>query len=205
MKKILCVLLSALTLFLCSSCSSNKEVDSQPQVSQMRSICELATMKCYYHTVAKYFEEDVEGSLWWKKDRKFWVEYSGVVTLGIDTSMLKLEIDGDQVIITIPEAEVLGCKVDENSLTEESFIVDKNSADVLAQHQTDAYKEAQSKLEEAAQKDSALLTSAQDRAKELLENYVKTIGELMGRTYTVVFIGVGEEVPTQAETTETNT
>ena len=201
MKKFLCILLSALTLLLCSSCQSNKNVDSQPQISQMRSICELATMKCYYHTVAKYYEQDVEGSLWWKKDRKFWVEYSGIVTLGIDTSMLKLEINGDQVIITMPEAEVLGCKVDENSLTEESFIVDKNSADVLAQHQTVAFNDAQSKLKEAAQKDSALLTSAQDRAKELLENYVKTIGELMGRTYTVVFVGVGEEIPTQTEST----
>lgn len=205
MKKFLCILLSALTLLLCASCSSKNEVDTGPQVSQMRSICELATMKCYYHTVAKYFEKDVEGSLWWKKDRKFWVEYSGIVTLGIDTSLLKLEIDGDRVIITMPEAQVLGCKVDENSLTEESFIVDKDSADVLAEHQTTAYKEAQIKLEEAAQKDSVLLTSAQDRAKELLENYVKTIGDLMGRTYTITFIGVGEEVPTQTETTEANT
>lgn len=170
----------------------------------MRSICELSSMQCYYHTVAKYFEKDAEGSLWWKKDRRFWVEYSGIVTLGINTSLLEMEIVGDQVIITMPEAEVQGCKVDENSLTEESFIIDKKSADVLAEHQTAAFEEAQTRLWESAQKDSALLTSAQDRAKELLENYVKNIGELMGRTYTVTFIGVGEEVPTQAETTQGN-
>ena len=171
----------------------------------MRAICELATMKCYYHNVAKYFEKDVEGSLLWKKDRHFWIEYSGIVTLGIDASLLKLSVDGDNVVITMPEAEVQECSVDKDSLTENSIIVDKNSAKVEGSHQTDAFAEAQQKMKEAAQNDSALLASAQDRAKELLENYVKTIGDLMGRTYTITFIGVGEEVPTQAETTEANT
>lgn len=206
MKKIVSVFLVLVIMLLCSSCTSEKQtINMQPQTSQMKSICELATMKCYYHTVAKYFEKDAEGSFLWKKDRKFWVEYSGVVTLGIDTSLLEMKISGDQVIITMPEAVVQGCKVDETSLTEESFIVDKDSADVLAEHQTAAYKEAQTKLEEAARKDTALLASAQMRAKDLLEDYVKGIGDLMGRSYTVTFVGVGENMPVQTQTTEAST
>ncbi len=206
MKKIISIFLILIITILCSSCTSKKQtIDMQPQTSQMKSICELATMKCYYHTVAKYFEKDAEGSFLWKKDRKFWVEYSGVVTLGIDTSLLDMEINGDQVIITLPEADVQGCKVDETSLTEESFIVDKDSADVLAEHQTAAYKEAQSKLEEAARNDTALLASAQMRAKDLLEDYVKGIGDLMGRSYTVTFVNVAENTPVQTQPIETNT
>ena len=48
----------------------------------MKAICELATMKCYYHTVAKYKEENAEQFLWMSKDKKFWVEYSGIVPPG---------------------------------------------------------------------------------------------------------------------------
>ena len=32
-----------------------------------------------------------------EKRSKFWVEYSGVVTIGIDTSLVTMEIDGDIV------------------------------------------------------------------------------------------------------------
>ena len=27
----------------------------------------------------------------WKKDRKFWIEYAGVVTVGIDASLVNME------------------------------------------------------------------------------------------------------------------
>lgn len=77
MKKIISFVLIAvmsLSLVACSNSeesNSNKEMD--PQAAQMKSICELATIQCYYRNVAKYMEEDAAGVLWWKKDRKFWV------------------------------------------------------------------------------------------------------------------------------------
>ena len=201
MKRIICLLMVFTTLFLCASCSSKEEeevIDIQPQTSQMRAICELATMKCYYHNVAKYNLKDGEGHLFWKKDIRFWVEYSGIVTLGIDASLLEMEIIGDEVKITIPKAEVQGCKVDEKTLTKDSFIVDKNSGKVTAEHQTKAFKEAQKKMKESAQKDKVLLENAQIRAKDLLENYVKGIGELMGRNYTITFVDAPKQTTTKA-------
>ena len=57
-------------------------------------------MQCYYHNVAKYKEENASGFWLWAKDKHFWIEYSGVVTLGIDTSQVYMEIDGDTVTIT---------------------------------------------------------------------------------------------------------
>lgn len=203
MKRIICMFMVFTTLFLCASCSSKEEeevINIQPQTSQMRAICELSTMKCYYHNVAKYHLNDGEGHLFWKKDIRFWVEYSGVVTLGIDASLLEMEIIGDEVKITIPKAKVQGCKVDEKTLTKDSFIVDKDSGKVTAEHQTQAFKEAQKKMEESAQKDKVLLENAQMRAKDLLENYVKGIGDLMGRNYTVIFIDAVEETPKQTTT-----
>ena len=151
----------------------------------MKSICELATMKCYYHNVAKYTEENASGMLLWTKDRKFWVEYAGIVNIGIDTSKVKMEVKKDNVNITIPQAQVLDCKVDNATLTEDSFIVAKNSAKVEAEHQTAAFKEAQSKMQEAASNDTALLSNAQQRAQKLLEDYVNNIGNCIGKKYKI--------------------
>ena len=87
MKRVAVLILIAVILFTMISCGQKAEpVNMEPKVSQMKSICELAVMECYYHNVAKFKEENVEGILWWQKDKHFWIEYSGVVKLGIGVS-----------------------------------------------------------------------------------------------------------------------
>lgn len=154
----------------------------------MKSICELATMECYYHNVAKYNEKNASGMLWWQKDRTFWMEYAGVVTIGIDASLLNIEVNGENVTITVPPAKVLGCKVDEATLTNESFIVSKDSAKVEAKHQSEAFKSAKEKLENEARSNSALLATAQQRVQKLLEDYVENIGNSVGKTYKIKWV-----------------
>lgn len=114
----------------------------EPKISQMKAICELAVMECYYHNVSKFKEEDAEGILWWKKDKHFWIEYSGIIKLGIDISMVNIEITDTQITIIFPEAKVLECKVDSASLTKESFIVDKNLAKIDAADKVKSFTEA---------------------------------------------------------------
>lgn len=182
--------IAALLMLLCVSCGrqENQKVSVELQEEQMRSICELATMECYYHNVARYNEEDAEGILWWKKDKNFWIEYAGVVEIGIDASLVHIEVEDELVTITIPTAKVLGCRVDETTLSESSFIIAKDSAKVEAQDQTMAFREAQSKMEQAAAQDSTLLESARQRAQKLLEDYVNNIGESIGTQYTIDWI-----------------
>lgn len=196
MKKRISIILMFVMCVIFTACSDSDQEEKEmvPQASQMKSICELATMQCYYHNVAKYSEEDAAGILWWKKDRKFWIEYSGIVTIGIDTSLVNIEVDGEVVTITIPKAEVLGYKVDETTLTEDSFIQGKNSAKIEAEHQTEAFKAAQEKMYETASKDTVLLATAQQRAQKLLEDYVNNIGNYVGKTYKIQWIyGEGAE------------
>ncbi len=52
--------------------------------------------------------------MFWYKDKKFWIEYGGIVKLGIDVSLVKIDIQDINVTITLPQAKVLSCKVDEN-------------------------------------------------------------------------------------------
>ncbi len=183
MKKMMMLCLVTVIL-LCSSCGK-KEKPIEPELSQMKSICELATMDCYYHNVAKYSEKDAQGILWWKKDKKFWIEYDGVVTIGVDASLVNITVKDDKVTITMPSAEVLGCKVDEKTLNENSFVVEKGSADVNAVDQTEAFKLAQKNIKESALKDTVLLKNAQQRAQKLLEDYVHNIGEAVGKEYQI--------------------
>ena len=187
MKKYLSVILIIMMCFSSVSCA--KEIKNiAPETSQMKSICELAVMECYYHNVAKYKEENATGILWWEKDRHFWMEYAGVVTIGVDTSLMNIDVEGENVTITIPPAKVLGCKVDETTLTEDSFIVAQNSAKVEAEHQTEAFKSAKDKLESEAKSNFTLLAAAQQRVQKLLEDYVNNIGNSVGKTYKIKWI-----------------
>ena len=132
MRRFATLIIAAVLSFSCVACGQKEDAPAEPNVAQMKAICELSVMDCYYHNVAKYFEEDAtKGFLGiGKKDKHFWIEYSGVVQLGIDVSLVNIEVEDTQITITIPDAKVLDCKVDSESLSEDSFIVDQKSADI---------------------------------------------------------------------------
>lgn len=208
MKKLMCILISAVLMLSLAACSDTEPapVDMEPKTSQMKAICELAVMDCYYHNVAKYELKDAEGFLWWTKDKNFWIEYSGVVTLGVDVSRVTVEVDGTKVTISIPAAEVLSCTVDSSSLTEDSFIVAQDSAAIEAEDEVYAFADAQAKLEETASQDTALLASAQQQAQQLLEDYITNIGKATGKSYSIEWIYLDENnVPVGSEQTDPGT
>ena len=56
-----------------------QKVEGKPELSQVRAICDLATLKTYYHNVAK-IKKDKGWIL--QKDRELWIEYTGMTTIG---------------------------------------------------------------------------------------------------------------------------
>lgn len=186
MKKLAVVLLAVMMMYIGTACKKEEPPKTiEPRSSEAQSICELAVMECYYYNVAKFYEKDAEVTLFWKKDKHFWVEYSGTVKLGLDFSRVKLTVDGTDVTIEIPEAKVLSSHVESASLSKDSYIVAQDSAAVTADDETLAFKQAQAQLEEAAANDKTLLAMAQRRAQKLLEDYVDNIGEAVGKKYTI--------------------
>ena len=196
MKRIIAILLMIASLLALCACgdASVPPVTEEPQITQMRTICELATMDCYYHNVAKYYEKDADKGIlgFGKKDKKFWVEYSGEVTIGLDATLVALQVSGDQVTITIPPAKVLGAKVYSDSLSNDSYIIDKDSADITAEDQTRVFENAQADMLAQASNDHLLLFNAQQRAQMLLEDYVTNIGNAIGVTYQINWIYLDE-------------
>lgn len=200
-KRINCLMLSFILLF-CTGCGATvaeEEPKATLDESKMRSICKLATLECYYHNVAKYQEKNVSGMLWWKKDERFWVSYSGVVTLGVEASELELKTNGTNVKITLPEGKVLGSRIDD--ISEESFYIDPESVKPSAEDQTKACADAEEKMVEEARNDEELLDQAEQRAKDLLEHYVENIGEITNTEYTIEW-NVIDNTPDSTEAVE---
>ena len=156
--------------------------------SGVTSVCKLATLKCYYHNVAKA-ETEASGifAKWLKTGyKKIWTEYSGIIEYGIDISQVTVsEPDKNGVVtVTMPDAQVLNVDVDEESLgtplTDTGFLTS-----VTTEEKTTTLAGAQEAMEQQAKENTEMLSQAKARAKTLIEEYIKNVGESIGEEYTV--------------------
>ena len=190
MKKIIAVI-SMCVMMMCSlSACGLKQKDTSVEkvinITQMKAICELATLECYYHNVAKVSKE--KDVLWWNTKAELWIEYSGIVKVGVDISDLDLEVNGEVVTITMPKAAVLSSEVDETKLNKDSYIMIREglgAEKITADDQTLAFQTAQDSMREAAETDEELISQAQQRAEDLLESYINNVGDILGKKYTI--------------------
>ena len=176
-------------LLLTTACGKAEEPALPlPQEEQVKTICQLAVLECEYHNLAKYQDgQKVERFLWMTKGKRFWVEYSATAVLGINADQVSMELQGDVVSITLPRARVLNCKVNGDSLSKDSYIVDKDSAPVTAEDEVHAFQEAQDSLRQTVEADGDMLDLAQTRVEELLKNYVNSLAKATGTEYRVEF------------------
>lgn len=183
-------LMILLTICVCGCTSNVLELDKSIEIKEMRAISELATVECYFHNVAK--SDQLTNKAWfefWKKENiRFWIEYEGVVTVGVKVEDLNVEVKGENVKITLPKAIVLDAKIEDSTLNKDSFIYDEKSEKPTAAQETKAFEVAQQEMINAANSNKTLLASAEDNAKELLENYVNSIGEVVGVKYKIEWV-----------------
>ena len=71
-----------------------EKIVEKAEFSDVSKICELATLRCYYHDVAE-FQKDPDGlfkyGLFRYGAKKMWMEYNGIVKIGIDVGQVKVE------------------------------------------------------------------------------------------------------------------
>lgn len=181
LKKSLFLLLAVLTLLFCAACGKEEAVEIPvPEEAQLKSICQLSVLEGYFHNVYKYNQENAEKFLWMSKNKRFWLEYTGIAKYGINASQVSMEVEGQDITITLPKAKLLHCKVDSTSLTEDSYIVDQDSAKIKAEDSKNALTQAQAKLETEAADYEPLLTLAQQQTEKLMEEYVHNIAAAAG-------------------------
>ena len=172
------------------------------EYSSIEPICELATLKCYYHNVVVYVKNPEGGNkfvndilLWpfggYVKTgyKQFWMEYSGIVETGIDATLVQISDPDPRGVVNvyIPDATILNVYADEDSLSEP--LSEKGLfTNITGKDQTEAFAMAQSEMRQQAENDDSLLRRAKKNAKTLLERYIINTGKLVGADYTVNWV-----------------
>lgn len=182
--------------------TTDREAEVVPELSQIKNICELATLRCEYHNVAQSTKESGTGiAHFGEKERDFWIEYVGQVEISYDADYIKMEQNGTRITITLPAPKVT-CTVQPDSWDENSYVIESDQwiqkNPITADDQTKAIREANEQMEQDVRNNSSLLNTANLQAQELIRNYINQIGNATGVTYQIDF--QSEEV----KTTETS-
>ena len=182
--------------FVATKLLNNKApADRQISESSIRRICELATLECFYHNVSEWHNSGD----FWNAGKKLWMEYDGIVRVGIKGDQVKVsDPDKEDVItVTIPSATILGKDLDERSIYE----IDSESplwgfvpiyGSVSTEDRRDALANAQEDMEASAAKNEMVLGEARERAKMIIEKNIVSLGEAGGKHYTVRFVDASE-------------
>jgi len=205
MKNKLLIFLITIMMFVTACGKKEDNQQGVPQVEKIRDICELATVECYYHNVAKSEKEAGSGiSHIGEVDRKFWIEYSGTAKIGIDMSLVDLSIKGDIIYVTMPDAKVLSMNPDKDALNEDSYISTQDSwfnhNKISADDQTAAISEAELKMKYSLESNKTLMNDAKERAEELIKNYINEVSSISDMKYTIIFTDLNKyEINIQAD------
>ena len=70
----------------------------------------------------------------------------------------------------------------------QEYLQGKNITEITKEEETAALAEAQDDMKKTAQENEALLSQAKERAKNLIEGYVKNVGDQVGKEYSVIWI-----------------
>jgi len=118
--------------------------------------------------------------------KQFWLEYSGIVEIGIDASQIQITGPNAQGVVElfVPDAKVLSVYADESSLSEP---LSENGwfTTISGKEKTEAFSTAQNAMRQEAENDQNLLRRAKENAKLLLERYIINTGKEMGLNFSV--------------------
>ena len=161
--------------------------DYVPELSRIKSICELSTMKCIYHNVAYGTQYAGTGiSHMGEKSRSFMQEYDCEVEISYSVDRIKMEQDGTEIRITLPEPNITSRKLPE-SISPDSYIEEPDSNFNDNPIKAETISLADVNMEEEIRENTNLLASAEYQAKALIENYIRQIGLLTDVEYRIIW------------------
>lgn len=181
-----------LVIILGVSAKQNQNTDEEADFSSVDKICELATLRCYYHDVAEYEKQPepiFKHGLFKYGYKKMWIEYDGIVTVGIDFEKVQIEKPdmNSTVRIYVPDAQVFDVDADEDSMSD-PFTKTGKFTKITVEEKADAFSAAQATMRTNAESDNNILTQAKNNAKELIKQYVINVGKQIGKEYKVEWI-----------------
>ena len=194
------ILLFAILLFP-NSKTISKKVDLT-EYSSINSICELASVRAFYHNVVmleeepsgrdKFFNDVVVwpfGGLVKTGYKQLWLEYNGIVEAGIDAQLVQVNSPNAEGVVEvfIPDATILNVEADDSSFSDP--ITEKGLfTSITGEEESEAFNKAQDAMQQEAENDQDLLIRAKNNAKLILEKYIINTGKEMGKDYSVKWL-----------------
>ncbi len=173
---LLCALVIALGCFIGGTYFGQKKVDntldSATIESSITDIQELATIEYAYTNMGKF-----ESTKEWKgitipfTTSKYIITYDGVIKAGYDLSEAKIDVNGNEIIVTLPDVKVLSHTIDYDSLQvmDEKYSIFNQ---VVITDYNDFYAE-QSALMEQKAIDKGLFTKAEESGQGIIRSFLE--------------------------------
>lgn len=186
MKKVSKFIVILSMIIILSACDNKNETLSE-NIKKLELTGNLVTYEAYFHNV---LETTKDSDSIFKKDRKLFAEYTGTIKLGIDLSKVKIDVQGNTINVLIPKAKIIGePNVDESDFKKEKFIESEDGFliknPITGDDISKAFDDAQSEMKKSAESDEQLLSTAQTRAKIIIEESINQFAGLSSKDYTI--------------------
>lgn len=167
-----------------------------PDEAQIQYICNLATMDCYYHNVARGVVGPGNGiQHWGEEETPFWVEYDATVTIGIESNRVLMEMRDNVIHIYMPQATILGgVDIDPDSISSPVYRPHdpwRNDVEISSEAVTEAMSDAEQVVIDEIMNDPALLNAARQQAVDIIRGYIDQLESLSGVHYEVEITNIG--------------
>ncbi len=152
--------------------------------AKFSEVSELATVTYNYTSMGTFSNQLMFKD--WKiplTSKSFIVQYDGTIKAGIDLKETKVETNGYNITITIPNAKILSHEIDEGSVQ----VLDEktNLFNPIAVDDVTGFEDEQKKINEETAIEKGILTEAKKNAEEALKNLILDIDG--GKNYTITF------------------
>lgn len=186
MKKVSKFIVILSMIIILSACDNKNETLSE-NIKKLELTGNLVTYEAYFHNV---LETTKDSDSIFKKDRKLFAEYTGTIKLGIDLSKVKIDVQGNTINVLIPKAKIIGePNVDESDFKKEKFIESEDGFliknPITGDDISKAFDDAQSEMKKSAESDEQLLSTAQTRAKIIIEESINQFAGISSKDYTI--------------------
>lgn len=185
MKHVKTIIVSVMCMVVCFMSISCKKEIPQISESEMRNICELAVLECYYHGNAKL---NKPGTLF-KKEKTVWIDYTAKIKVGFDINQMVFNMENTNVTITLPDPKLL----QEPEIISESmnYFSSENSilpnVKMVPEEPLEAIAKTNAHMTETLNSNSSVMRNAENRVKTILKNYIDQIGKMSGTEYTITW------------------
>lgn len=188
------ILIVAIAIIFINKYSNGGNIETKAKISLDKIVekSDLETANITYNVIGKKCKNEKKCDLNSNKMSNFEyvVSCKGTLTAGIDFSKVKIDVQGDTINVLIPKAKIIGePNVDESDFKKEKFIESEDGFlirnPITGDDISKAFDDAQNEMKKSAESDEQLLSTAQTRAKIIIEESINQFAGLSSKDYTI--------------------